>query len=63
LLSAEKVVDQLRRRYGVSNLKEFEEKISAGEIFPQFAGDFSVEDNWLLWSEIEYKERRRNSAR
>ena len=63
MLSAEKVVDQLRRKYGVTSLKEFEEKISAGELCSRYAGDFSVEDDWLLWSEIEYKEKRRNSAR
>jgi len=60
----EEIVEGLKKKYGVSSLKEFEEKIVSGGINPSYPGDLSVEDDWLLWSDIEYKaEKRELSAR
>jgi len=51
-------IKELKRKYRVSSFEEFERKILEGEISPGYPGDLSVEDDWLLWSEIEYKQKR-----
>jgi hypothetical protein len=59
----EKVIEELKKKYGVSSLEEFEEKIMKGEVNPSYPGDFSVEDDWLLWSDLEYKAEKEDKAR
>ena len=51
-------VEELKWKYRFSSFEEFERKILEGEIGPSCPGDLSVEDAWLLWSEIEYKQKR-----
>lgn len=56
------ILERLKKKYGVSSLKEFEEKILSGEANPNYPGDFSVENDWLLWSDIEYKAEKKRAG-
>lgn len=62
MLKLEEAIEELKRKYGVSSLKEFEHKISSGQIHANRPGDFSIEDDWLIWNDLEYKINHRSRS-
>ncbi len=46
-------IEELKKKWKVSNLEEFEEKIISGEIGLESVGSFEYEDDSLEWEYLE----------
>lgn len=48
-------IEELKKKWRVSSLEEFEEKIISGEIGLESVGSFEYEDDSLEWEYLEDK--------
>lgn len=55
-------IAELKQKYDVNNLKEFERAIMSGKIGPKFPGDFAYETDFLTWEDELYKHKKHKNT-